>query len=96
MVEVAPGVNHAFALKENVAARRGFQTVQAAQKCRLAAAGGADDGDHFAAANGGGDALEHFQLAEFHLEILYFQNHVLVLRHCASSSFPSRPADGTW
>ncbi len=69
-------VGDVLSLEEDLPAVRGFQQVQATEKCGLAAAGGADDGHHLAPADLGGDALQHLQLAETLFQVPGFQNHV--------------------
>ena len=69
-----------------------LQQVQAAEKGGLAAAGGADDGDHFATADGGGNALEHLQVAEALFQVFGADD---LISHWRSASFQARAGAGT-
>ena len=70
------GGGHILPFVKNLAAIRLFQQIQAAQKRGFAAAAGTDDGYYFTFFDLGGNALEHFQLAEAFFQIFCSQDRI--------------------
>ena len=71
-------------VEDDLAGGRLFKQIQAAQKCRLAAAGGADDGDNLVFIEGGADMLENLELVEALAEVLDL-DHSLFIFHATAS-----------
>ena len=74
------------AVENDLPIGRRFQQVQAAQKGALAAAGGADDADHFLCVERGADIIENRQLAEALGQVADFDHFIFCHE---PSSFPS-------
>ena len=74
------------AVKNDLPIGRRFQQVQAPQKGALAAAGGADDADHFLCVERGADIIENRQLAEALGQVADFDHFIFCHE---PSSFPS-------
>ena len=82
VVDVHPHVGKVFSLEIDRAARGILHAVDAAQKGRLARAGGADHDDLLPVLNGLGDLVKHQKLAVFLSESFDFD-------HFSQASFPS-------
>ena len=80
-----PGQVHPLPVKEQAAAVRLFQKIDAAQQGGLARARRPQNGHHRPFFHGQAHTLEHFPLPEGFVNILYFQH-----RHGASLHFVSR------
>ena len=76
-----------FAVVEDLAARRGLEQVDAAQERRFAGAGGADDGDDVALADGKVDIAQDLVRAEGLAQVPDLKN---VVCHLSGPPFPRR------
>ena len=81
-VDIRAGSADVVSLKDNAAAGRLLQTVQAAQKGRFARAGGPDDRHNLALENLLIDASEHLVAAEALMQVLNMDHRARFIAHC--------------